>query len=212
MSRSYAAYTLACGGISGTKVLLQFRHSFANLYPRLERPLHSSAPFARLAGKIERGADVRIDFRSCACALDAVHDRGGAQARGWLTDRLVMGSMIGGGTYSLQQNIAVRTLGLDVGVHAYREAGIGGKPLGFASEWGRRASAGIGHLGYFVFPYLAPRVPSFFGKGNAPIAIVYPSAQIRIVALFLRDAERSSGSAVRCCIHSAVNAFCACSV
>ncbi|MBC3491054.1 amino acid permease, partial [Pseudomonas taiwanensis] len=92
---------------------------------------------------------------------------------------LVVGSMIGGGIFSLPQNMAARadvgavligwaitavgmlalafvfqTLAnrkpeLDSGVYAYAKAGFG-EYMGFSSAWGYWISAWLGNVGYFV--------------------------------------------------------------
>src|SRR5690606_20074880 len=92
---------------------------------------------------------------------------------------LVVGSMIGGGIFSLPQNMAAsagagavligwamtgvgmltlafvfqalanRKPELDTGVYAYAEAGFGDY-MGFSSAWGYWISAGIGNVSYMV--------------------------------------------------------------
>ena len=92
---------------------------------------------------------------------------------------LVVGSMIGGGIFSLPQNIAEHAAGgavligwaitavgmlalafvfqtlanrkpeLDSGVYAYAKAGFGDY-MGFSSAWGYWISAWMGNVGYFV--------------------------------------------------------------
>ncbi|WP_024619175.1 arginine-ornithine antiporter [Pseudomonas kilonensis] len=114
---------------------------------------------------------------------------------------LVVGSMIGGGIFSLPQNIAARadvgavligwaitavgmltlafvfqTLAnrkpeLDSGVYAYAKAGFGDY-MGFSSAWGYWISAWMGNVGYFVL--LFSTLGYFFpvfGQGNTPVAI-----------------------------------------
>ena len=114
---------------------------------------------------------------------------------------LVVGSMIGGGIFSLPQNIAERAAGgavligwaitavgmlalafvfqtlanrkpeLDSGVYAYAKAGFGDY-MGFSSAWGYWISAWMGNVGYFVL--LFSTLGYFFpvfGQGNTPIAI-----------------------------------------
>ncbi|MFP3517238.1 arginine-ornithine antiporter [Pseudomonas sp. SIMBA_077] len=114
---------------------------------------------------------------------------------------LVVGSMIGGGIFSLPQNIAERAGGaavligwaitavgmlalafvfqtlanrkpeLDSGVYAYAKAGFGDY-MGFSSAWGYWISAWMGNVGYFVL--LFSTLGFFipaFGQGNTPIAI-----------------------------------------
>ena len=114
---------------------------------------------------------------------------------------LVVGSMIGGGIFSLPQNMAARaevgailigwaitaigmltlafvfqTLAnrkpeLDSGVYAYAKAGFGDY-MGFSSAWGYWFSAWMGNVGYFVL--LFSTLGYFFpafGQGNTPLAI-----------------------------------------
>jgi len=114
---------------------------------------------------------------------------------------LVVGSMVGGGIFSLPQNMAARaevgailigwgitavgmltlafvfqTLanrkpGLDSGVYAYAKAGFGDY-MGFSSAWGYWISAWMGNVGYFVL--LFSTLGYFFpvfGEGNTPVAI-----------------------------------------
>ena len=114
---------------------------------------------------------------------------------------LVVGSMIGGGIFSLPQNMAARaevgavligwaitavgmltlafvfqTLAnrkpeLDSGVYAYAKAGFGDY-MGFSSAWGYWISAWMGNVGYFVL--LFSTLGYFFpifGEGNTPAAI-----------------------------------------
>ena len=114
---------------------------------------------------------------------------------------LVVGSMIGGGIFSLPQNIAEHAAGgavligwgitavgmlalafvfqtlanrkpeLDSGVYAYAKAGFGDY-MGFSSAWGYWISAWMGNVGYFVL--LFSTLGYFFpvfGQGNTPVAI-----------------------------------------
>ncbi|MEH6351881.1 arginine-ornithine antiporter [Pseudomonas sp. 3JA] len=114
---------------------------------------------------------------------------------------LVVGSMIGGGIFSLPQNMAARadvgavligwaitaigmltlafvfqTLAnrkpeLNSGVYAYAKAGFGDY-MGFSSAWGYWISAWMGNVGYFVL--LFSTLGYFFpvfGQGNTPVAI-----------------------------------------
>ncbi|UZE19272.1 arginine-ornithine antiporter [Pseudomonas sp. B21-054] len=114
---------------------------------------------------------------------------------------LVVGSMIGGGIFSLPQNMAARadvgavligwaitavgmltlafvfqTLAnrkpeLESGVYAYAKAGFGDY-MGFSSAWGYWISAWLGNVGYFVL--LFSTLGYFFpvfGQGNTPVAI-----------------------------------------
>ncbi|MCJ8283915.1 arginine-ornithine antiporter [Halomonas sp.] len=114
---------------------------------------------------------------------------------------LVVGSMIGGGIFSLPQNMAAsaapgavligwgitavgmlalvfvfQTLAnrkpeLDAGIYAYAKAGFGDY-LGFSSAWGYWISAWLGNVSYFVL--LFSTLGFFFpifGEGNTPAAI-----------------------------------------
>ncbi|KAF1009977.1 MAG: Arginine/ornithine antiporter [Pseudomonas fluorescens] len=115
---------------------------------------------------------------------------------------LVVGSMIGGGIFSLPQNMAAsadvgavligwvitavgmltlafvfqtlanRKPDLDGGVYAYAKAGFGDY-MGFSSAWGYWISAWLGNVGYFVL--LFSTLGYFFplfGEGNTPAAVV----------------------------------------
>ena len=115
---------------------------------------------------------------------------------------LVVGSMIGGGIFSLPQNMAAsagvgavligwaitavgmltlafvfqtlanRKPDLDGGVYAYAKAGFGDY-MGFSSAWGYWISAWLGNVGYFVL--LFSTLGYFFpvfGEGNTPAAII----------------------------------------
>ncbi len=119
---------------------------------------------------------------------------------------LVVGSMIGGGIFSLPQNMAAsadvgavligwaitavgmltlafvfqtlanRKPNLDGGVYAYAKAGFGDY-MGFSSAWGYWISAWLGNVGYFVL--LFSTLGYFFpvfGEGNTPAAIIGASA------------------------------------
>ena len=114
---------------------------------------------------------------------------------------LVVGSMIGGGIFSLPQNMAARadvgavligwtitavgmlalafvfqTLAnrkpeLDSGVYAYAKAGFGDY-MGFSSAWGYWISAWLGNVGYFVLLFSTLGFYfPVFGEGNTPVAI-----------------------------------------
>ena len=114
---------------------------------------------------------------------------------------LVVGSMIGGGIFSLPQNIAERAAGgavligwsitavgmlalafvfqtlanrkpeLDSGVYAYAKAGFGDY-MGFSSAWGYWISAWMGNVGYFVLLFSTlGYFVPVFGQGNTSIAI-----------------------------------------
>ncbi|SDB95015.1 arginine-ornithine antiporter [Paraburkholderia lycopersici] len=118
---------------------------------------------------------------------------------------LVVGSMVGGGIFSLPQNMAVsadagavligwaitavgmlmlafvfQTLAmrkpeLDGGVYAFAKAGFGDY-MGFGSAWGYWISAWLGNVGYFVL--LFSTLGYFFpifGEGNTPVAIICAS-------------------------------------
>ncbi|MDW9402520.1 arginine-ornithine antiporter [Pseudomonas soli] len=115
---------------------------------------------------------------------------------------LVVGSMIGGGIFSLPQNMAAsagvgavligwaitavgmltlafvfqtlanRKPDLDGGVYAYAKAGFGDY-MGFSSAWGYWISAWLGSVGYFVL--LFSTLGYFFpvfGEGNTPAAVI----------------------------------------
>ena len=115
---------------------------------------------------------------------------------------LVVGSMVGGGIFSLPQNMAAsagagailigwaitavgmltlafvfQTLAnrkpeLDGGVYAYAKAGFGDY-MGFSSAWGYWISAWLGNVGYFVL--LFSTLGYFFpifGEGNTLAAVV----------------------------------------
>lgn len=114
---------------------------------------------------------------------------------------LVVGSMIGGGIFSLPQNMAAsagpgavligwlitgvgmltlafvfQTLAnrkpeLDGGVYAYAKAGFGDY-MGFSSAWGYWISAWIGNVSYFVLLFgTLGYFFPLFGEGNTPAAI-----------------------------------------
>ncbi|MEM5313591.1 arginine-ornithine antiporter [Paraburkholderia sp. JHI869] len=118
---------------------------------------------------------------------------------------LVVGSMIGGGIFSLPQNMAAsagvgavligwvitafgmlalalvfqtlanRKPNLDGGVYAYAKAGFGNY-MGFASAWGYWISAWLGNVGYYVL--LFSTLGYFFpifGEGNTLPAIACSS-------------------------------------
>ncbi|WP_323147089.1 arginine-ornithine antiporter [Pseudomonas marginalis] len=115
---------------------------------------------------------------------------------------LVVGSMIGGGIFSLPQNMAAsadvgavligwvitavgmltlafvfqtlanRKPDLDGGVYVYAKAGFGDY-MGFSSAWGYWISAWLGNVGYFVL--LFSTLGYFFpifGEGNTPAAVI----------------------------------------
>lgn len=124
---------------------------------------------------------------------------------------LVVGSMIGGGIFSLPQNMAAsadvgavligwvitavgmltlafvfqtlanRKPDLDGGVYAYAKAGFGDY-MGFSSAWGYWISAWLGNVGYFVL--LFSTLGYFFpifGEGNTPAAVIGASVLLRAV-------------------------------
>ncbi|MDK4679292.1 arginine-ornithine antiporter [Kingella negevensis] len=119
---------------------------------------------------------------------------------------LVIGSMIGGGIFSLPQNMAAgaeagailigwvitaigmlclafvfqtlanRKPNLDAGVYAYAKAGFGNY-LGFSSAWGYWISAWIGNVGYLVLLFgTLGYFFPIFGEGNTLPAIIAASA------------------------------------
>jgi len=118
---------------------------------------------------------------------------------------LVVGSMIGGGIFSLPQNMAERaevgavvigwaitavgmltlafvfqTLAnrkpqLNAGVYAYAKAGFGDY-MGFSSAWGYWMSAWLGNVGYFILLFSTLGfLFPVFGQGNTPTAIACAS-------------------------------------
>lgn len=118
---------------------------------------------------------------------------------------LVMGSMIGGGIFSLPQNAAAsagpgamligwgitavgmlmlamvfqllanRKPELDSGIYAYARAGFG-PFVGFASAWGYILSAWIGNISYFVLMFATlGQWFPIFGEGNTFAAIAASS-------------------------------------
>ncbi|MCG7374701.1 arginine-ornithine antiporter [Pseudomonas luteola] len=118
---------------------------------------------------------------------------------------LVVGSMIGGGIFSLPQNMAqsagagavligwaitavgmltlafvFQTLAnrkpeLDAGVYAYAKAGFGDY-MGFSSAWGYWISAWLGNVSYFVLLFSTLGLfVPAFGEGNTPLAILCAS-------------------------------------
>ncbi|OBR53253.1 arginine-ornithine antiporter [Paraburkholderia tropica] len=73
------------------------------------------------------------------------------------------------------QSLALRKPELDGGVYAYAKAGFGDY-MGFGSAWGYWISAWLGNVGYFVL--LFSTLGYFFpvfGEGNTPISIVCSS-------------------------------------
>ncbi len=115
---------------------------------------------------------------------------------------LVVGSMIGGGIFSIPQNMAAsagvgaaligwvitavgmltlafvfqtlanRKPNLDGGVYVYARAGFGDY-MGFSSAWGYWISAWLGNVGYFVLLFSTlGYFVPIFGEGNTPAAVV----------------------------------------
>lgn len=118
---------------------------------------------------------------------------------------LVVGSMIGGGIFSLPQNMAAgagagailigwaitfvgmlmlafvfqmlanRKPEVEGGVYGYARAGFG-QYMGFNSAWGYWISAWIGNVSYFVVMFSALSLfVPAFGEGNTPVAIICAS-------------------------------------
>jgi len=137
---------------------------------------------------------------------------------------LVVGSMIGGGIFSLPQNMAAsadvgavligwvitaigmltlafvfqtlanRKPDLDGGVYAYAKAGFGDY-MGFSSAWGYWISAWLGNVGYFVL--LFSTLGYFFpifGEGNTPAAVI--GASVLLWAVHFPGTARDQGSRV----------------
>ena len=137
---------------------------------------------------------------------------------------LVVGSMIGGGIFSLPQNMAAsadvgavligwaitavgmltlafvfqtlanRKPDLDGGVYAYAKAGFGDY-MGFSSAWGYWISAWLGNVGYFVL--LFSTLGYFFpvfGEGNTVAAVI--GALGAAVGRAFPGAARNQGSGV----------------
>lgn len=135
---------------------------------------------------------------------------------------LVVGSMIGGGIFSLPQNMAAsagagavligwaitavgmltlafvfQTLGnrkpeLDTGVYAYAKAGFGDY-MGFSSAWGYWISAWIGNVSYMVL--LFSTLGLFFpvfGEGNTVLAIVCASVLLWTIHLLVLNGIREA--------------------
>ncbi|MBU6950142.1 arginine-ornithine antiporter [Hahella sp. HN01] len=135
---------------------------------------------------------------------------------------LVVGSMIGGGIFSLPQNIATsagagavllgwlvtgvgmlalafvfQTLSrrkpeLDAGVYAYAKAGFGAY-MGFNSAWGYWICAWIGNVSYFVL--LFSSLGFFFpvfGEGNTPAAVICASVLLWMVHAMVLSGVRQA--------------------
>lgn len=136
---------------------------------------------------------------------------------------LVVGSMIGGGIFSLPQNMAAsagagavligwaitavgmltlamvfqslanRKPELDAGVYAYAKAGFGDY-MGFSSAWGYWISAWIGNVSYFVLLFSTLGIFfPAFGEGNTLLSILCASA----LAAASACAERYTGGGIR---------------
>ena len=121
---------------------------------------------------------------------------------------LVVGSMVGGGIFSIPQNTAAsagagatllawgitglgmlalafvfvmltqRQPGLDSGVYAYARAGFG-PFLGFSSAWGYWFMAVLGNVGYYVLLFSTlGHYVPAFGEGNTPLAVACASAML----------------------------------
>ncbi|WP_028602976.1 arginine-ornithine antiporter [Ottowia thiooxydans] len=119
---------------------------------------------------------------------------------------LVVGSMIGGGIFSIPQNTAasaaagatvlawgitglgmlalafvfvnltLRQPNLDSGVYAYARAAFG-PFLGFSSAWGYWFMAVLGNVGYYVLLFSTlGHYLPVFGEGNTPVAVACASA------------------------------------
>ena len=137
---------------------------------------------------------------------------------------LVVGSMIGGGIFSLPQNMAAsadvgavligwaitavgmltlafvfqtlanRKPDLDGGVYAYAKAGFGDY-MGFSSAWGYWISAWLGNVGYFVL--LFSTLGYFFpvfGEGNTVAAVIGASVLLWAVHFWYCAASRRQRS------------------
>ncbi|MFE8070697.1 arginine-ornithine antiporter [Marinobacteraceae bacterium S3BR75-40.1] len=135
---------------------------------------------------------------------------------------IVIGSMVGGGIFSLPQNtaasasagamligwlvtgvgmlalafvfqsLAVRKPELDSGVYAYAKAGFGDY-MGFSSAWGYWISAWIGNVSYFVL--LFSSLGFFFpvfGEGNTLPAIIGASILLWLVHFLVLNGLREA--------------------
>ncbi|WP_354442506.1 arginine-ornithine antiporter [Ottowia thiooxydans] len=140
-----------------------------------------------------------------ASVTDAVTSKSRKLSLGPLT-ALVVGSMIGGGIFSIPQNTAasaaagatvlawaitglgmlalafvfvnltLRKPGLDSGVYAYARAAFG-PFLGFSSAWGYWFMAVLGNVGYYVLLFSTlGHYAPAFGDGNTPTAVMCASA------------------------------------
>ncbi|MCZ2103196.1 MAG: arginine-ornithine antiporter [Comamonadaceae bacterium] len=124
-----------------------------------------------------------------------------AQLRVGALTALVVGSMVGGGIFSIPQNtaasagvgataiawsitgvgmlalafvflnLALREPGLDSGIYAYARASFG--PFtGFSSAWGYWFMAALGNVGYYVLLFSTlGHYWPAFGDGNTPLAV-----------------------------------------
>lgn len=121
---------------------------------------------------------------------------------------LVVGSMVGGGIFSLPQNTAagagvgatalawgitglgmlalalvfvnltLRQPQLDSGVYAYARAGFG-PYVGFSSAWGYWFMAVLGNVGYYVLLFSTlGHYLPVFGDGNTPLAVLSASVML----------------------------------
>ena len=121
---------------------------------------------------------------------------------------LVVGSMVGGGIFSLPQNtaasagagatviawcitglgmlalafvfvnLALRQPQLDSGVYAYARAGFG-PFVGFSSAWGYWFMAVLGNVGYYVLLFSTlGHYLPVFGDGNTPLAVACASVML----------------------------------
>lgn len=135
---------------------------------------------------------------------------------------LVVGSMIGGGIFSLPQNMAAsagagavligwaitavgmltlamvfqslanRKPELDAGVYAYAKAGFGDY-MGFSSAWGYWISAWIGNVSYFVLLFSTLGIFfPAFGEGNTLLSILCASALLWLLHLLVLNGIREA--------------------
>ncbi|OHV10020.1 arginine-ornithine antiporter [Kushneria phosphatilytica] len=135
---------------------------------------------------------------------------------------LVIGSMIGGGIFSLPQNVAAsagvgatligwlitgvgmltlalvfqnlanRRPDLDGGIYAYAREGFGNY-MGFSSAWGYWISAWIGNVSYFVLLFSSlGYFFPIFGDGNTPASILCASLLLWIVHFLVLSGIRQA--------------------
>ena len=121
---------------------------------------------------------------------------------------LVVGSMVGGGIFSIPQNtaasagvgataiawgitglgmlalafvflnLALRQPQLDSGIYAYARAGFG-PFVGFSSAWGYWFMAVLGNVGYYVLLFSTlGHYVPVFGEGNTPVAVLSASVML----------------------------------